>query len=528
MSETGQYEFLMLMLLAIVVLELLARRLHLPSAAAFILGGVTLAVVPGVPTFTIDPQLILLVFLPPLLMNGGYFTVWKEFRENLSGIIVLAVGAVAFTTLCVGLVVHQLAPALPWAVCFALGAIVSPPDAVAANAVLERLSLPGALSALLQGESLLNDATGLVLFKFAVAAAFTGAFSITGAVGSFCLLTVGGVAFGWAMGRIGIVVLRRLSGNELAITVTLLLPVFSYIGGDRLGVSGVLATVTTGLLMGWHQHAILPAAVRMNAQAFWKVLVFLLEAVLFILIGLSLRGVLARVDVMAHADRTIWLPTGGVVLVVIASRFAWLFASDISLRVLRSLGFSRASRPSFPVATVMSWAGMRGVVTLAAALSLPEALPGRDLVLVCAFAVILVTVLLQGTTLGPLISWLQLTGPEEMTRRRDNEDRAWQRMAEAQHKVIASLSRQPDGAERHPRLLEQYAIRARLAAEFHQARESHQPIKVEHNAVVLKAIEGGRSEILRMHRAGEIHDRILRSLERELDLQQLVAESHID
>ena len=386
--------------------------------------------------------------------------------------------------------------------------------------------MPGALSALLQGESLLNDATGLVLFKFAVAAALTGAFSVTDALGSFCLLTIGGLAFGWAIGWIGIFVLRRLSGNELAITATLLLPVFSYIGGDRLGVSGVLATVTTGLLMGWHQHAVLSAAIRMNAQALWKVLVFLLEAVLFILIGLSLRGVLARVDVMAHAGRNIWLPVAGVVVVVIASRFAWLFASDILLRALRCLGFTRRAEPSFAVATVMSWAGMRGVVTLAAALSLPEALPGRDLVLVCAFAVILVTVLLQGTTPGPLIGWLQLTGPEEIARRQDNEDRAWQRMAEAQHGIIAALSRQADGAERHPRLLEQYAIRARLAAEFHQDRDTHRPVKVEHNMAVLKAIEGGRAEILRMHGAGEIHDRILRSLERELDLQQLVAESH--
>lgn len=526
MSTLLEYQFLILLLLAIFVLELAARRLRLPPAAAFILGGVALALVPGVPAFSIDPELVLVVFLPPLLMNGGYFTVWKDFRENFGGIVVLAVGAVVFTTFAVGLVAKTLVPGLPWAVCFALGAIVSPPDAVAAGAVLERLTLPGRITALLQGESLLNDASGLVLFKFAVAAALTGAFSVGAALGSFGILTAGGIAFGWVIGQAGLFVLRRVRDSELAITATLLLPVFSYVGGERLGVSGVLATVTTGLLMGWYQHAVLSAGTRMRAQAFWQVLVFLLESILFILIGLSLRSVLARVGAMQHAGRDIWVPVAGVVAAVVLSRFVWLFGSDLLLRARRRLGSGGATTPSLRVAAVMSWAGMRGVVTLAAALALPNGLPGRDLLLVCAFSVILVTVILQGTTLAPLIRALRLTGEGEAAARVASEDLAWQRMAEAQHRKIAEISLQPDGSERHPRLLEQYALRAKLAGEARGDRDTHVPIKVEHHKAVLAAIAAGRAEVLRMHRAGEIHDRVLRSLEQELDLQQLVAESH--
>lgn len=259
MSPVAQLELVLCLLLAVVGLELAARRLHLPPAAAFIAGGIALALTPGTPNIVLDPDLVIVLFLPPLLMSGAYFTVWREFRENLSGILLLAIGAVAFTTLVVGLIAHWMIPSLPWAVCFALGAIVSPPDAVAAEAVLEGLSLPRRMSALLQGESLLNDAAGLVLFRFAVAAALTGSFSLGEATLAFGVLTIGGVLIGSAVGLVGVYGLRRLQDSQLAITVTLLLPWAAYIGGERLHASGVLATVTTGLILGWRQHTTLSA-----------------------------------------------------------------------------------------------------------------------------------------------------------------------------------------------------------------------------------------------------------------------------
>ncbi len=527
-SAATQYEFLIALLIAIVLLELVARRLRFPPAAAFILGGTALALIPGVPSLSIDPDLVFVVFLPPLLMNGGYFTAWSEFRENIVGIALLAIGAVAFTTAVVGVVAHFLAPGLPWAVCFALGAIVSPPDAVAAAAVLKRLSLPARLTATLQGESLLNDASGLVLFRFAVAAALTRAFSATKAAESFIVLAAGGIMFGSVVGAAGVAALRRLPDSKLAILATLLLPAIAYIGGEWLGVSGVLATVSAGIFVGRQQHSVLTAATRIRAHAFWDVLVFLLESTLFILIGLALRDVLARLGGMRHAGATMWLAAGGVVAAVIVSRFVWLFGSYLSRVAAHRLWAGSVPRPSLAFATIMGWAGMRGVVTLAAALSLPTSLPGRDFVLVTAFAVILVTVLVQGTTLGALITAFRLSGANEVAQRRESADKAWARMMKAQYRATAEISRRPDGTERHPRLLEQYGRRATLAASHLEDRETHQALKVEHHSAVLRAIGAGREEILRMHVGGLIHDEVLRSLEHELDLQQLVAESYLD
>jgi len=204
MSVESTYEFLVLLLMATIVLELIARRLRLPPAAALIVGGVVLALMPGVPTIKIDPEMIMLIFLPPLLMSGAYFTVWHEFKKHFAEIASLALGAVVFTTLTVGTVFHLLLPQLPWAVGFSLGAIVSPPDAVAAGAVLERLRLPSRISALLEGESLVNDASGLVLLRFAVAAALTGSFSIPEAIGAFTWVTAGGVIIGLVVGLVGV------------------------------------------------------------------------------------------------------------------------------------------------------------------------------------------------------------------------------------------------------------------------------------------------------------------------------------
>ena len=525
MSAPGQYEFLVALIVAVIALELLSRRLRLPSAAAFILGGLLLAVVPGIPTFSMDPDLVLLVFLPPLLMNGGYQTAWAEFRENITGITLLAVVAVVVTTLVVGLVTHQVSPHLPWAVCFALGAIASPPDAVAAGAILLSLNLPGRLTATLEGESLLNDASGLVLLRFAIVAALTSAFNAWSALLQFAWMTAGGIGLGWAAGRAALALLKRLRDSEIAILVTLLLPIAAYILGDRLGVSGVLATVVAGIVVGRSQHAVLSAATRLRAQAFWGVLVFIFESILFILVGLALRDVLARARSLGKGWSWV-LPLCAIVAATVIARFARIFAAVALRRLFRSATGRGAAPPSAAVATVLSWAGMRGVVTLAAALSLPQSFLGRDFVLAAAFAVILATVLIQGPTLAPLIRALRLSGAAELLDRRDSADRAWADMTSAQHKAIVELSRQEDGSERHPRLLDQYGLRARLAREFLQNREEHTATKSEHNAAVLAAIGAGRQEVLRLHADGEIHDQVLRDLERELDLQQLVVDGY--
>jgi NhaP-type Na+/H+ or K+/H+ antiporter len=254
MSLVARFELVLLLIAVSIVLKLVARRLRLPTAATLIVGGAMLALVPATPDIGLDPGLSLVLFLPPLLMASAYFTTWRDFRADLRIILQLAVGAVLFTTLAVGWVAHAVMPGLPWAACFALGAIVSPPDAVAAKAVLHGLPLPRRMVTLLEGESLVNDATGLVLYRFAVAAALTGAFSLGAATASFCLLVAGGVAVGAAAGLVASTLLGRLKDAELSAVASLLVAWGSYIGAERLGVSGVLSTVACGLVLGWRQH----------------------------------------------------------------------------------------------------------------------------------------------------------------------------------------------------------------------------------------------------------------------------------
>jgi NhaP-type Na+/H+ or K+/H+ antiporter len=325
MHPVETFELVLALLAGVVALHWAARRIGLPPAIALLVGGGGLAFVPGLPGVALDPGLALLLFLPPLLLDGAYYTAFGRFRRHLPGILSLAVGAVIFTTLVVGLVVHWLVPGLPWAACFALGAIVSPPDAVSARAVLQGVTLPRRLSALLEGESLLNDATGLVLFRFAVAATLSGVFHTGAAVSSFVFLALGGVVVGAAVSVVWMVVVKRLKDQTLIIMANTLMCWIAYIAGEAAHVSGVIATVVAGLVLGWYQHIIFPAQVRLRGGAFWQTLVFILEALVFILIGFSLRGVLDRVGGVEAVSTTMAVPVLGVVLAVVVARFIWVF-----------------------------------------------------------------------------------------------------------------------------------------------------------------------------------------------------------
>jgi monovalent cation/hydrogen antiporter len=400
MHPVETFELVLVLLATIIVLHWLAAWIRFPPSAALLIGGGALAFLPGIPEISLDPELALVLFLPPLLLDGAYYTAFGRFRRHLPGILSLAVGAVLFTTLVVGMVVHWLVPSLPWAACFALGAIVSPPDAVAARAVLQRVTLPRRLQALLEGESLLNDATGLVLFRFAVAATLSGAFDPAAATASFAMLAVGGVIAGLAVAAAWILLMRRMADETLVVATATLLCWASYLAGEMLHVSGVIATVSAGIVFGWYQHVVLPAGVRLQGSAFWRTLVFSLEALVFILIGFSLRGVLERVGGIEAVLTSMALPILGILLAVVLTRFAWVFGSDVVLAALHRIGLRRARCLGWRQAGILAWAGMRGVVTLAVALTLPEEMPGRDLMLVAAFVVILFTVVLQGSTLG--------------------------------------------------------------------------------------------------------------------------------
>ncbi len=516
------FDLVIAMLFAAIGLHYLAHRLHMPPAVALIAGGAALAFIPGLPVISLDPTLVLVIFLPPLLMDGAWFIPLRHLRRHLIGILSLAIGAAVFTTLVVAVVAHALLPSLPWAVCAALGAIVSPPDAVSARAVLQRVHLPQRLSILLEGESLLNDATGLVLFRFAVAAAVTGTFSTSDALASFALLALGGAAVGAAVAAVWVFVVKRLRDEYLVIASSVLLCWAAYILAELAQVSGVIATVVCGLISGWYQHEVFSAAIRLRGNSFWNVLVFLLEASVFMLIGSSLREIIDRAGGLSEVVHHMAVPILWVLLAMTLARFAWIFGCDGIIALRRKFGWKRFETMGWRASTVLSWAGMRGVVTLAVALSVPSTLPERDFLVVAAFAVILVTVMLQGTTLGLVIRWLRppeagaQVAPLSMSQ-------AEAAMAQAQVKVVEARAYDADGTLLHPQLLERYRRRADVSQNYAGNEAQYQPRLQAHFDLVLEAVAAARAELLRLHRSGQIDDRVLHELERDLDLEELGA-----
>ena len=520
MHPVETFELVLVLFAATIALHWAAERFSFLPSAALLLGGGALAFLPNIPKVALDPELVLVLFLPPLLMDGAYYAAFGRLRCHLPGILSLAIGAVLFTTLIVGLVLHLLVPGLPWAACFALGAIVSPPDAIAARSVLQRVRLPRRLQALLEGESLLNDATGLVLFRFAVAATLTGSFDAVEAGANFALLTVGGVLVGTAIGFAGVFILRRLPDQTLIVATATLLSWAAYLGGEAAHVSGVIAVVTAGIVFGWYQHEILPARVRMQGSAFWRTLVFSLEALVFILIGFSLRGVLERVG-FERVVTSMALPVIGIVAAVLLTRFAWVFGSEMLLGTLKQAGVARARPLGWRQATILSWSGMRGVVTLAVALSLPTAMPGRDLMLVSAFAVILATVVLQGASLGWVIRTVAPQDREPPPRVTLVQAEA--AIARAKHVAVEAHAYDERGTLIHPRLLEEYRKRDHVTERYAGDAGTYMPGIRAHFDIVLTAVAAGRNELIRLHRAGMIEDEVLHNLERDLDLEELAA-----
>ncbi|WP_091741064.1 cation:proton antiporter [Phenylobacterium immobile] len=522
MDATHLFELGVAMFVAIIALHFAARKLGLPPSVALLAGGGALAFVPGAPAIAVNPDLVLVIFLPPLLLDGAWTIPVARLRRHMVGIASLAVGSVFFTCAVVAVVAHMLVPSLPWAACAALGAVVAPPDAIAARAALARVKLPGRLRVLLEGESLLNDASGLVLFRFAVAAAATGTFSAVEAGGGFVALSLGGAVVGALVGLSWTKLVRRLGDEYLIIAATALMSWVAYLAGEMAHVSGVIAVVTAGLIASWNQHTVWSASTRIRGTAFWTVLVFLLEAAVFVLIGLSLRDVVDRGGGFGVVAATMGWPILAVLAALVAARFVWVFGWEVVVRGAKAAGWRGARPMSWGAASVISWAGARGVVTLALALSTPAGFPGRDLILVTAFAVIVGTVLGQGTTLGRVVGWARLREPEaEKPAMSMSEAEA--AMAEMQVRTVEALAYDKAGALIHPQLLERYQRRAKASIDYAAETEAHRPRLEAHFDVVLAAVAAGRAELVRLHRAGEIDDETLDELERDLDLEELGA-----
>jgi Na+/H+ antiporter len=407
-----EFQHALLLLLLVSSLAVVGRWMPWPHLITYLLGGVGAAFLPGFPRFGLDPGFFFLCFLPPLLFSDGWLMPIRELLIAKRPILLLAVGLVTFTTLAVGLVAHWLVPGLPLAMAFALGAIVSPTDAVAVNAATEHLRIPARMSTILNGESLLNDATGLVAFKFALAAVALGTFSLGHALGEFSVLAVGGFGIGLASAYgIGILrdVLRKLGGSDSLIetTLSLMTPYAAYLMAERFDVSGVLAVVAAGLYSGWRDPVKMDAEARQNAFGVWSLVIFWLNGIAFVLLGLQFPAVVGAVRHEFSIPFLLGL-TAAVSLTAMLARIVWVFPAAYIPFCLPSVRASETAASPKAV-FVIGWAGMRGTVTLAAALSIPfllpngSAFPGRDIVIFLAFGVIVVTLAVQGMTLEGLI-----------------------------------------------------------------------------------------------------------------------------
>lgn len=414
------FEHALILLLLIASLSVIGRWLPWPQLITYLVGGMVAALFPAFPHIALDPGFFFLCFLPPLLFADGWLMPLREFVRARRPILILAIGLVIFTTLAVGLVAHWLVPGLPLAMAFALGAIVSPTDAVAVNAITERLRVPARLSTILSGESLMNDATGLVGFKFALAAVVAGGFSLGQIAGSFALVSLVGFAtglvIGYGIGRLRDL-LQRLHASDplIEMTLSLMTPYAAYLAAEHLEVSGVLAVVAAGLYSGWRDPVRMDAETRQTTFAVWGLLLFWLNGIAFVLLGLQFPTLLAAVSGQYSTLQLLGF-TAAVAGTAIFARLAWVY-SGVYLPFLSHGICAKKARKK--TSLVIGWAGMRGTVTLAGALSIPLFLPdgspfpGRDIVIFLAFGVIATTLLLQGTTLERLIHRLGLREDED-------------------------------------------------------------------------------------------------------------------
>lgn len=529
------FELLLLLLAIVTALSAAARRLMIPSPFVLVVAGLALGFLPGVPRVALDPDIVLVLILPPLLYAAALSTAFADFRDNLRPIGFLSVGLVLVTTAAVGLVAHLVVEDLPWAAALALGAVVAPPDAVSATAVARRLALPRSVLTILEGESLLNDATALVAYRIAVTAAIAGATtSLSDAAGQFVLSAAGGAAIGFSLGYLIAFLRRRLEDPLVENALSLLTPFAAYLPAEQLGASGVLSVVVVGLYLGRRAPSLLSSSTRLQGQALWSMVTFLLEGFVFIMIGLQLPTVIDGLSGRSAAE--VALTTSAVTATVVLTRFVWIFPATYVPRWFSRSLRERDAPPPWQFPMLISWAGMRGVVSLAAAFALPTKMPGRDLILFVAFCVIIVTLLLQGLSLPWVVRWLGVddAGAAERT------DKA---IAVADHHVartaLAELDRltdeQPvpdsvrDELQHHleERVRRAHAILGGCPGEDEYddgARPSDTAALDE--AVVTAQLRGRllqaeRAELLRLYEARDIDDAVLRALQRQLDVEEL-------
>jgi len=501
-------EALLGLFVAAVVLASVARRVGAPYPVFLALGGALLAFLPGAPPFTLPPDLVLALFVAPVLLDAAYDSSLRDLRDNWAPVTGLVIFAVGLTTAAVAVLAHTLIPAMPWAAAIALGAVVAPPDAVAATAVLRPLRPPHRLLTILEGESLLNDASALLIYRLAVGAAVANDFSMTAIAPAFLLGVAGSVVAGLALSWLVVRVMARVAHVPTAIILTFVTTIGIWLFAEHAGLSGVLTTVCYAIATAQTAPARISASVRIPTNAVWETVIFALNILAFIFVGLQIGPIMERLTETQRGPYFAF--AGAVLLTVIVVRIAWHMAFNAVTRWRdRRFGFNPPRpmmRATVGSGLVISWAGMRGVVTLAAALALPSSFPYRDLILLTAFCIVVGTLVIQGLTLKPLLRLLDLRDEDpvgrELVAARERAFRA----------AIASL-----GEDRSP-AAEFYRQQFRKRLGQQRARTSEfDASRLAHVELRRGALHAARQALIAMRSAEEIGDDAFRGIERELD-----------
>jgi monovalent cation/hydrogen antiporter len=511
------------LLLAVAIFGTAARVIGVPYPIVLVIGGLLLGFVPGLPRVELQPDLVLVIFLPPLLYAAAFFANLRDLRENLRVISLLAIVLVLFTMTVVAVIAHQVIPGMSWAVAFTLGAIVAPTDPIAATTIARRLGVPRRIVTVLEGEGLLNDGTALVAYKVAIGAV-AGSFSVTHAGWEFLAGGLGGIAIGLVAGFLVVEIRRRLDDVVIETTISLLSGYAGYVPAERLGCSGVLAAVTTGIYVGFRAPDISSARQRLAGYALWDVLQFLLNALLFVLIGLQLPSILD--NLAGRPAATLVGQAAAISAGVIGARLIWSHTSVFLIRAVDRRASQRARRVGWRPRMISAWSGMRGAVSLAAALALAPGFPERDLILFLTFSVILVTLVFQGLTLPLLIRALDVHDDgaeqvEELLGRRRSADAALIRLDE-----LAMLEWTREDTIDRMRAMYDYR-RRRLAAragepdeDDEQDADGYEQRSYRYQKMVREVIAAQHSAIVELRNRGEISNEVMHRLEREMDLER--------
>ncbi len=503
----------------------LAERFHLPGEVFLLLGSCVLSLIPGIPIFEINPNIVFIVFLPPILFYAAYLTSWRDFKRNRRPIAFLAIGLVIITTGSVAWIAKLIFPNFTWAQGFLLGAIVSPPDAAAATSIVRKLRAPRRLITLLEGESLVNDATALLAYRFALSAILIGSFSFGSAIGQFFIMTIGGILVGFVISFTAFQFLRRLADGHAQTTMSLVTAFACYIAAEHLGVSSVISTVVGGFYFGRRFPELTSSRARIETNAAWKHIIFIINGFVFSIMGFQLPIVLKTLG-----DVPLWtliIDSVGIAVVVIAVRLAWVFTATYIPRLLSPVIRRNDPNPSWQVVAALGWTGMRGIVSLAAVLAIPTELPNglpfpdRGILIFVTYVVILITLIVPSLTLPWWLNFFKIKGGHEKV-----EEEAIARVR-ALEGVLNRIKSWEENQKFPPHMVSEFKQQMERKLSVIRPHVSEVPFSEinEEYSILRKltkeSLESERAVLHQLRREGKIHDEVFHLLSEELDLEEI-------